>query len=204
MREPTIITTKTRNEKLTELILENKREYLLSETVEETLIQMNQVRALFVEWGSRSKVVEKLVEAGMKLRTAWQYVDITPRLFATVPQELSRDFWVDIHFEKIEKTYRLAEVAGDHKAMALCDRNRAVAIEKFTGDNKAIDQSKLRLPDVITAFHPEWFPEIPPIGSQEYEMLLMQFKKRKDRIDKMQIIDIDFEEQYESNNDGAE
>ena len=196
---PKIVTAHTSREKLLDIILSNKREFLLSETAEDTFMMMQITRELFVEYGSRTKVVEKMKERFPALQesTLWRYVFVTPQIFATIPQEATRNFWVDIHLEKIERTYRQAEELGDAKAMAMADRNRANAIEKFCGTKEGIDPSMLNLPDVIAAFHPEWFKDVPAIDSAEYEMLITQFKTSNDRRKKMQVVDIDYEEMFD-------
>lgn len=200
--DPVVITTNTPSNRMIEVILSNKREYLLSETAESTLEMMSEVRKLFVKWGSRAKVVKKLRDKYPNIdeSTAWRYVLITPQIMAIVPQESTRNFWVDIHMEKIEETYQAAKEAGDPKAMAMCNRDRAIAIEKFCGTKEAIDPSKLVLPDVIAGFHPEWFKDVPMVDTPEYEMLIQQFKTTNDRRNKMQILDIDFEEIYDEAN----
>lgn len=198
--DPVVVTTNTPSHKMLEVILSNKREYLLSKTAEDTLAMMNKVRDLFVKYGSRAKVVRKLIEQMPEIdeSTAWRYVLITPQVMAVVPQESTRNFWVDIHMEKIEETYQAAKDAGDTKAMAMCNRDRAVAIEKFCGTKEAIDPSKLNLPDVIAGFHPEWFKDVPMVDTPEYEMLIQQFRTTNDRRNKMQILDIDYEELYDA------
>ena len=195
--EPVIITTHSAD-KLTELILSDKKNFLLTEKVEDMLALMRLTRNLYCEFGSRSKVVSELVENhSVKEYKAWKLVDLTPRLFSTVYRETSREFHVDIHLEKIEETRELAKKAEDFKTMAICDSNRAHAIEKFLGSAQQLKPEDLILPDVEIGFHPELFEDIPDIKSIEYKNIIKAFQKRKEVQRKLSIVDIDYEETFD-------
>jgi hypothetical protein len=192
-----IITQKTSTEILKKTIEQDKG-YLLSDSLEETLLMFVEVRKVWVKCGSLDKTVSTLQKAPYNLsqRTAFDYASKCPELFACIPRATMREFLVDIHLEKIENTYRTAEAMSDAKAMAAADKNRATAIEKFLGTNRAIDKELLRLPDVIAGFHPEWFPEIPPIDSAEFRKIKQLYTSKKERQRKVELEaeDIDFED----------
>ncbi len=196
--DPEIITTHTPDEKLLELISSNKKSFLLTEKAEETLMLMRLTRTLFVRYTSRAKVVTKLVdEHDIPERKAWRLVDITPRLFSTVYRESTREFHVDILLEQIQQTRTLAVASQDWKTVSSCDRNYAQAIKDFLGDSQQLKPEDLVLPDVEIGFHPELFKDIPDINSKEYKKIIDNFKKRKDRQEKLQAEDIDYEEVFE-------
>ena len=192
-----IITQKTSHEILLKAIEQN-RMFLLSEKVEETLIMFQEVRSLYIKYGSQEKAIDVLTKAPYNLpyKTAWDYVTRTPELFSLVAKSITREFYLDIHMERIERTYRIAEAKSDSGAMAKCDQNRGHAIEKLLGTNKAIDKELLRLPDVIAAFHPEWFPDVPAMDTNEFLKIKQLYTTKKNRQRKIELEaeDIDFEE----------
>jgi len=195
--DPLIITTRTPSEKLVEIINQDKRQYLLTEKVEEMLGLMRLTRNLFVKYGARAKVVTKLVEKhGIAERTAWKLVDITPKLFSTVYREVSREFHVDIHLEKIEETRRLALEQEDFRTAAQCDTNRHNAIKEFLGTSEALKPEDLVLPGVQIGYHPDLFKGVPE-GGPELEAILEAFKKEKELSKKLELNDIDYEEVFE-------
>lgn len=196
--DPEIVTTQTPSERLVELINQNKKNFLLTEKAEETLTLMRVTRSLFVEYTSRGKVVEKLIEKeGVSERKAWRLVDITPKLFSTVYRESTREFHVDILLEQIQETRRLALATQDWRTVAACDKNYAQVIKDFLGDSRQLKPEDLVLPDIEIGFHPELFKDIPPIDSPEYKKIISNFKKRKDRQEKLEAEDIDYEEIFE-------
>ncbi|WP_304234784.1 hypothetical protein [Jiulongibacter sediminis] len=196
--DPEIVTIQTPTERLVELINQNKKKFLMTEKAEDTVTLMRLTRALFVKYSSRGKVVDKLIEDhDIHERKAWRLVDITPRLFTTVYREMSREFHVDILLENIQETRRLAIATQDWKTASSCDRNYAQAIKDFLGDSKQLKPEDLVLPDIEIGFHPELFKDIPPIDSPEYKKIISNFKKRKDRQEKLEAEDIDYEEIFE-------
>lgn len=193
--EPEFISQKTPLDELTNIILSDKRNFLVTKSVEEQLQLMAKVREYFFTYSSRGRVVEELVKREkVKESTAWKLVELTPRLYSTYLQPLALNFWVDIHLQKIEETRRMAKELGDTRAMAAADKNRHQAIKDFCGTKEIIDQSKLHLPDVEIGFHPELFKDIPDINSKEYELIISAFRKRKDQRDRQEAQDIDFED----------
>lgn len=187
-----IITQKTAQSILLETILSDEKGYLFSASAEAQLLEMHQIREIFVKYGSRSKVIDILMEQGYNYQTALKAVTVTPEIFATIPQSLTRDFWVDIHMQKIEHTYSIAQEIGDAKAMALCDKNRDAAIEKYMGTNQMIDQSKLHLPNVEIGFHPELFKDVNELGEAGLEQIKNAFRRRKKIQQEREIIDVDY------------
>lgn len=192
--DPELISQKTSLDELTNIILSDKRNYLVSPSVEEQLRLMAKVREYFFTYSSRGRVVAELVKReNVKESTAWKLVEITPRLYGTYLQPLALNFWVDIHLQKIEETRRMAMELGDTRAMAQADKNRHQAIKDFCGTKEIIDQTKLHLPDVEIGFHPELFKDIPDINSKEYGQIIAAFRKRKDLRDRQEAQDIDYE-----------
>jgi hypothetical protein len=179
MLNPIIVTQKTPKEQMAQIVLSDKS-FLVSKTVEEQLILMSVARDYYVKYNAASRVVKELqANQGLSIDSAWSIANITPRIYAIFLQPLTRDFLVDIHLEKIEETRRIAREMGDAKSMAMCDKNRHAAIEKFCGTKELINQSELHLPDVEVGFHPELFKVIPDINSLEYMKIIEGFKKRK-------------------------
>lgn len=188
-----VVTQKTPEKIMLDLILSDEKTYLFTDSAEQQLIEMHMVRELFLEHGSRSEVVNILnKEHGYSLSSAWKAVTVTPQIFATIPQELSRAFWVDIHLQKIETTWKTAKELGDAKSMALADKNRDAAIEKYLGTNQMIDQSKLHLPDVEIGFHPELFKDVYDLGLDGLTKLKEAFGRRKKIQREREIQDIDY------------
>lgn len=199
--DPELISQKTSLDELTNIILSDKRNFLVSSSVEEQLQLMAKVREYFFTYSSRGRVVQELVKREkVKESTAWKLVELTPRLYSTYLQPLALNFWVDIHLQKIEETRRMAKELGDTRAMAQADKNRHQAIKDFCGTKEIIDQSKLRLPDVEIGFHPELFKDIPDINSKEYQQIISAFRKRKDLKERQEIQDIDYEDVDEKGN----
>lgn len=193
--DPDIITQKTPLDELTNIILSDKRNYLVTKSVEEQLQLMAKVRDLFVTYSSRGKVVAELVKREkVKESTAWKLVEITPRLYSIYLQPLTLGFHVDIHLQKIEETWRIARELGDARAMAAADKNRAQAIKEFCGTKEIINQDELHLPDVEIGFHPELFKDIPDINSNEYQLMIAAFRKRKDQRERQEDQYTDYEE----------
>lgn len=184
-----IITQKTSEEILIKAI-QDDRTFLLSEKVEETLLIFQQVRSLWIKYGSQDKVIRVLQKPpySMDYKKAWEYASKCPSLFSCVATSITRQFYIDIHLEKIETTWRMAQAIGDVKSMAAADKNRATAIEKFLGTNKAIDKDLLRLPDIVASFHPEWFPNIPPMDSAEFLKIQRLYSQKKARQRKIELM----------------
>ncbi len=188
-----IITQKTPEKIMLEMILSDEKQFLFSQSAEDQLIEMHKIRELFLEHGSRSEVVNILYkEHGYSMSTAWKAVTVTPQIFATIPQELSRAFWVDIHLQKIESTWKIAKELGDARSMAAADKNRDAAIEKYLGTNQMIDQSKLHLPDVEIGYHPELFKDVHDLGLEGLAKLREAFGRRKKIQREREIQDIDY------------
>lgn len=188
-----VVTQKTPEKIMLDLILSDEKQYLFTDSAEQQLLEMHMVRELFLQHGSRSEVVNILnKEHGYSLSSAWKAVTVTPQIFATIPQELSRAFWVDIHLQKIETTWKTAKELGDAKSMALADKNRDAAIEKYLGTNQMIDQSKLHLPDVEIGFHPELFKDVHDLGLEGLTKLKEAFSRRKKIQREREIKDIDY------------
>ncbi|GAB2648595.1 hypothetical protein GCM10027035_47930 [Emticicia sediminis] len=188
-----VVTQKTPEKIMLDLILSDEKQYLFTDSAEQQLLEMHMVRELFLDHGSRSEVVNILhKEHGYSLSSAWKAVTVTPQIFATIPQELSRAFWVDIHLQKIETTWKTAKELGDAKSMALADKNRDAAIEKYLGTNQMIDQSKLHLPDVEIGFHPELFKDVYDLGLDGLTKLKEAFSRRKKIQREREIQDIDY------------
>ncbi len=188
-----VVSQKTPEKIMLDLILSDEKAYLFTDSAEQQLIEMHMVRELFLEHGSRSEVVNILHnEHGYSLSSAWKAVTVTPQIFATIPQELSRAFWVDIHLQKIETTWKTAKTEGDARSMALADKNRDAAIEKYLGTNQVIDQSKLHLPDVEIGFHPELFKDVHDLGMDGLAKLREAFGRRKKIQREREIQDIDY------------
>lgn len=193
-----LISQKTPDEVLLETILSDEKQYLFSASAEQQLIDMHQIREMFFNHGSRSKVVEELVkENGWSYANAWKAVTVTPQIFATIPQSLTRAFWVDLHLQKIEKTWKTALELGDARSMALSDKNRDAAIEKYLGTNQMIEMDKLHLPDVEYGYHPELFKDVNDLGEGGLEQLLQSFRRKKKIQQERQILDIDYEAIHE-------
>jgi len=188
-----VVSQKTPEKIMLDLILSDEKTYLFTDSAEQQLIEMHMIRELFLDHGSRSEVVNILHnEHGYSLSSSWKAVTVTPQIFATIPQELSRAFWVDIHLQKIETTWKTAKTEGDARSMALADKNRDAAIEKYLGTNQMIDQSKLHLPDVEIGFHPELFKDVHDLGMDGLAKLREAFGRRKKIQREREIQDIDY------------
>ncbi|MER0442701.1 hypothetical protein [Emticicia sp. W12TSBA100-4] len=188
-----VVTQKTPEKIMLDLILSDEKQYLFTDSAEQQLVEMHMVRELFLQHGSRTEVVNILHnEHGYSFSSAWKAVTVTPQIFATIPQELSRAFWVDIHLQKIETTWKTAKELGDAKSMALADKNRDAAIEKYLGTNQMIDQKKLHLPDVEIGFHPELFKDVHDLGQEGLTKLKEAFSRRKKIQREREIIDVDY------------
>jgi len=190
---PKILSQKTSYDTIIQTIEENKEAYLLTETVEEQINLMYAVRELFVTYRSRFRVIKELVKSGVAESTARRLADITPQLFSTsLKRAFSRDFHVDALLEGIGQTRRMAMATGDIAQMNRADANYMAAIEKFTGTKELVDQDDLHLPDVEVAFRDEWFPELPPVTSSDFQRLKDSFYQRLER--RKKITDTDYEE----------
>lgn len=183
-----IITQKTADEILKKAIEDNKT-FLLSKDAEETLLMFQEVRNIYIKMRSPQKTIEVLQKEpyNMAYKTAYYYVTKTPELFSHVARSITRDFYLEIHMESIERTSRMAEAIGDVKAMAMADKNRGHAIERLLGTNKAIDKELLRLPDIIAGFHPEWYPQIPAMDTNEFLKIKNLYTSKKTRQRKMEL-----------------
>jgi hypothetical protein len=190
-----VVTQHTELDELTEIILSNRKDFLISSSVEHQIKMMHKCRDLYVKYGSRIKVVKKLTaEHGMSESWAWKLVDITPKLFSLTLQSITRDFHVDILLQEIAETRQIAKDNGDAKTMAMCDANKDKLIEKYMGTKELIDQEKLHLPDVELGFYPpQLFEKVPDIGSDELKAIEAAFRRKKHRKEAMNAIDIDHE-----------
>lgn len=179
MEEPKIVTQKTPREAMMKILLSDKA-FIISASLEEQLILMSKAREYFVKYNSSARVVKELMKnENLSDDKAWAITNITPRVYSIFLQPLTRDFLVDMHLEKIEETRRLARELNDPKSMAMSDKNRQMAIEKFCGTKELINQEELHLPDIEVGFHPELFKDIPDINSSEYLKIIEGFKRRK-------------------------
>lgn len=188
-----VLSQKSTYDNIVQTITENKERYLVTETVEQQLDMMYNVRQLFVTYNSRFRVIQELIKSGIPATTARRLADITPQLFSTsLKRSFARDFHVDNLLENIAQTRRLALVKGDIAGLNKADANYAAAIRDFTGTKELIDQDELHLPDVEIAFRDEWFPELPPVTSSDFERIKNDFYRRLER--RKKITDTEYED----------
>lgn len=195
---PLVIKTNIVQDRLVAAILDNQREFLISEKVEDMLDAYNLARNLYTKYVSRAKVIQRLVEDhGFAERTAWRIADNTPRLFSIAVREVAtRSFWADILMSKIIETRTVAFEQNNPAAMAAADANFHKAIATFYGEVETPDPDLTKLPDVVQSFQPELFPDLPPVNSTEFQNIKAAFAKKKERRDKLQVLDIDFNEEF--------
>jgi hypothetical protein len=188
-----ILSQKNTYDTIVQTIEEDRERYLITETVEEQLDMMYNVRQLFVMYNSRFRVIKELINSGIPATTARRLADITPQLFSvSLKRGFARDFHVDNLLESIAQTRRLALAKGDITGMNKADANYMAAIEKFTGTKELVDQDELHLPDVEIAFRDEWFPELPAVTSSDFQKIKDSFYRRLER--RKKITDTEYED----------
>jgi hypothetical protein len=67
----------------------------------------------------------------------------------------NRDYHLSIVLGKIEKTHKMAEILNNTTAMAACEKNYLMAMEKFMGDKDTPDYKSLQIPDQIFSADPK-------------------------------------------------
>lgn len=190
-----LITQKTTDEVVLSALQNEDARFILSDSVDTEFRLITAAKEYFKTTSSVAKTIELLVQKqGLTVHNAKKIFDKMGTLYSTIDRAKYRELLVDKLFDNINQTRNFALVDGDHAAMAKCDANLQSAISEFLGTSDAIDQSQLRLPDVIAAFHPDWFPDVPAIGTAEYQVVIAQFKQRKDKKKRQEAEDIDFEE----------
>lgn len=193
-----VITQKTSADMLMKAI-EKDKPMMLSPSVEAEMIFMEKVRGVVIKFnGSFDKVVAKLQKEPFSLTYQNAYLATIKAInhFNSISRELTREAQIKILFENIAESRGVAKACDDSKGMAQCDRNHLESIEKFMGENKAIDQNLLRLPDVIAGFHPEWYKNIAPMDSKEFLLMQRAFATKHNRKRKIELLgeEIDFED----------
>ena len=193
--KPVLITQKATDEQLFEVLLDEGKNFVFSDSVEHEFELINKAKEFFKQTSSLAKTINLLVaECRLTPINARKIFEKMANLYSNINRAMYRELLIDKLFENIEDTRSIAKAEVNPAAMAKCDDNLANAIKEFLGSNDAIDQDKLHLPDVVMAFHPEWFKDIPQIGTKEYEITIQNFKIRKDKKAKMEAQDIDYEE----------
>lgn len=194
-KKTVLINQKSSDEELFEVLIDEGKQFVFSDSVEHEFLLITKAKDFFKQTSSLSRTINLLVtDCGLTPINARKIFEKMGKLYSNINRSLYRELLIDKLFENIEETREKAKNSDDPAAMAKCDDNLAKAIKDFLGTNDAIDQEKLRLPDVIAAFHPEWFPDVPAINSKEYEMIITNFKIRKDKKARMEAQDIDYED----------
>jgi hypothetical protein len=93
-------------------------------------------------------------EEQYSMRTAINDYQSTQIVFGATIQH-SRDYHLDILLAQIEETRQAAKASGNVAVMAMCDKNKAAAIEKFLGDKDTPKYDELQVADQIYTADPK-------------------------------------------------
>lgn len=193
--KPILFTQQTPTEQVYQAVVEEGRKFIFSNSVEQEFEMMKRAKEIFQTTSSVSKTILVLSkEFDITSMNARKVFDRMGEVFPAVNRERYRDLMIDAHFEYIKRAMNVAEGSKDAFAMAKCAEINAKAIEQFLGTNSAIDQSKLHLPDVLPGFRHEWFKDVPAIDTPKYIQIINDFRQRKDRKNRLEAQDIDYEE----------
>ena len=193
--KPILFTQQTPTEQVYQAVVEEGRKFIFSNSVEQEFEMMKRAKEIFQTTSSVSKTLLVLsTEFDITSMNARKVFDRMGEVFPAVNRERYRDLMIDAHFEYIKRAMNVAEESKDAFAMAKCAEINAKAIEQFLGTNSAIDQSKLHLPDVLPGFRHEWFKDVPAIDTPKYLQIINDFRQRKDRKNRLEAQDIDYEE----------
>ena len=186
---PTVLLTqKTKKETVMQILSDEGKNFVFSDSLEQEFEMITKAMELFKITSSSAKTIKVLVEDfQISYLNAKAVFDKMSELYSSVNREFLRPLMIEKLFENISETREIAKQEVNPSAMAKADENLHKAILEFLGTNKAIDKSKLRLPDVICLFLPELFPDIPAIDSTEYQKLINDFKTRKAKREKQEF-----------------
>jgi hypothetical protein len=194
-RPPVLLTQKTDKKTVIEILADEGKNFIFSDSLEQEFEMMKRAKEIFQTTSSVSKTLLVLsTEFDITSMNARKVFDRMGEVFPAVNRERYRDLMIDAHFEYIKRAMNVAEESKDAFAMAKCAEINAKAIEQFLGTNSAIDQSKLHLPDVLPGFRHEWFKDVPAIDTPKYLQIINDFRQRKDRKNRLEAQDIDYEE----------
>lgn len=113
--------------------------------------------------GIRDKVINMMVsifqdkydsKRSYSKRTAMNDYNSCEYIFGTTYKP-NRDYFLSIALRKIEETRQTAKILKNTTAMAACDKNYLMAMEKFMGDKDVPDYKSLQIPDQIFSADPK-------------------------------------------------
>jgi hypothetical protein len=134
----------------------------LSKPQEKKLDRMLDCDKLMKIYPRQADVINMLVskykllygQDGYSLRTAINDFQSTQAVLgATI--KFNRDYHVAISLANIEETRQVAKLSGNPAAMAKCDQNRILLIEKFMGDKDAPDYEGMNIPEQLYSADPK-------------------------------------------------
>lgn len=194
-RPPVLLTQKTDKKTVIEILADEGKNFIFSDSLEQEFEMISRAMEAFKTTSSSGKTIKILIEEfSLNHVSARLVFDKMSELYSSVNREYLRPLMIEKLFEDIAATREVAKSEANPSAMAKADENLHKAILDFLGTNKALDKSKLRLPDVICLLIPELFPDVPAIDSVEYQKIIADFKNRKVKREKEEF------DQYEEVN----
>ncbi|MFY7884102.1 MAG: hypothetical protein ACOVOV_04575 [Dolichospermum sp.] len=192
---PVLLTQKTKKETIMDILSDEGKSFVFSDSLEQEFEMITRAMEAFKTTSSSGKTIKVLIdEFSLNYVSAKVVFDKMADLYSSVNREFLRPLMIEKLFENISETREIAKQEANPSAMAKADENLHKAIIDFLGTNKAIDKSKLKLPDVVCLLMPELFPDVPPIDSVEYHKIISDFKNRKVKREKEEF------DQYEEVN----
>ena len=179
-RPPVLLTQKTDKKTVIEILADEGKNFIFSDSLEQEFEMIYRAMEAFKTTSSSGKTIKVLIdEFSLNHVSARLVFDKMSELYSTVNREYLRPLMIEKLFEDIAETRKIAKEEGSAGAMAKADENLHKAILDFLGTNKAIDKSKLKLPDVVCLLMPELFPDVPAIDSVEFQKIIADFNTRK-------------------------
>lgn len=133
--------------------LQGKEDYNLKEEEKEKLEKCRQIKKWIAEHGISQSINMGVMDFELSERQVRRIFNDAVKIFGDDTQ-LSKSFLLQIAFDDIRETRRLAKENNDIKILAQTDKNMLTLIKNHFGDADTPDFDKIQPPTVLIQYNP--------------------------------------------------
>ena len=170
--------------------LQAKEGYKLTKEEKEKIQRCKQIKYWITQHGISEAINMGVMDFELSERQVRRIFNDAVKIFGDDTQ-LSKNFLLQIVFDDIRKTKRLAEEANDLKVMAQCEKNMLTLIKDHFGDADTPDFDKVQVPQTIIMYKPELLG-FEPLAKNELDRelaILTRPRRKKEVYEDAEIIE---------------
>lgn len=169
--------------------LQSKEGYNLKEEEKKKLEQCRQIKIWIAQFGISEALNMGVMDFKLSERQVRRIFNDAVKIFGDDTQ-LSKNFLLQIVFDDIRKTKRIAEEANDLKVMAQCDKNTLTLIKDHFGDADTPDFDDIQPPKVLIQYNPTLVlgEKLHEDNIEEQLAILSQPKRKKEIYQDVEIV----------------